>query len=150
MILTAAVREHDNNNNNQLSNTKFISSKSKFGITLKNPEKVHKNESPKSIQRHVKKIDAYFKNQQSQFNDNIDIEDEWISHKQRKNPEIFQKNKRLSKQWKQNFDEKQREQFKKLRNNQQRITNMTFTAHLRRFSTRDMLEQRVSVCIDYI
>lgn len=120
-----------------------INRKNSTGSKYKPRETTKKSKS--SIKRTVRDIKTVFKNHQENFNDDIDILDKWRSSDFVCNTQSVLANKRLACKWKQQFDLKQKQLMRNFKNNDQRITNMTFNAHKKNISFRTLSSMRCTV-----
>ena len=118
----------------------------KFGIS--NGHSNHAS-SNNTLRRKINQINALIEHHDNVTHDQLNVFDGFVSMQQRSNMPRLQANESLANAFRQQFQEQHLAQMRAYKHNRQRLINMTFTAHRRRLSHRDLNEMNVNVCFCY-
>ena len=141
-ILATAVKNFKNSYSYRSRKDDLSTKCSEYGIKTKTKEK---NKHRNTVTKHVKQLKGVFKHHQSQFVRSIDIKDKWVASESRKNELTFTSNTALSTKWQKQYNNNFKKKLQLIQKNHRRITRMTFTAHKRLMSQRDIQEMRIAV-----
>ena len=101
-----------------------------------------------SVNRALHDIKDTIEDHQAQFSEQINLRDEWRSFDLRTDKFGFLANKHLARAWKIQTRLREKKILTKFKNNADRITTMTFSAHRHNLSFRALEAFRHSVCFN--
>ena len=101
-----------------------------------------------SINRALHDIEETFDDHQAQFSRQINLRDEWRSFDLRTDKFGVLTNKHLAREWKLQTRLREKRILTKFKNNADRITRMTFSAHRHNLSYNALESFRHSVCVN--
>ena len=114
---------------------------SKYKYNKRNPKS-----SRSSYHRSLNILNHTLKSHQDHFNNNINLRDGFRSKDLKQNKSDVLRNRHLAREWKILQYSRDRKILTKLKKNDDRITNMTFNAHIHLLSIRVLEGVRHSVC----